>query len=137
MEKNNYLVVKFFTHSADQITACFDHYIHTCRPSVHFSKSCETKLMTRENIKIAIGEIVGVPEGIIDFLSYLKKNFEIWDFMTQCLTISRFSVWILIHSANAQSRPVGIIVFAHFVRPLVRLYVRPSPFLRSSKTKQQ
>ena len=39
----------------------------------------------------------------------------------------------LIHSANPQSRPVGIIVFAHVVRPSVR----SSPLFKSSKTKQQ
>ena len=32
---------------------------------------------------------------------------------------------VLIHSANPQSRPVGIIVFAHVVRPSVRPSVRP------------
>ena len=37
----------------------------------------------------------------------------------------------LIHSANPQPRPVGIIVFAHVVYP----YVRPH-FSKSSKTKQ-
>ena len=36
----------------------------------------------------------------------------------------------LIHSAYPQSRPVVIIIFAHVVRPFVRLS-------RSSKTKQQ
>ena len=35
----------------------------------------------------------------------------------------------LIRSANPQSRPVGIIAFAHVVRP--------SPLFKSSKTKQQ
>ena len=38
-----------------------------------------------------------------------------------------------IHSANPKSRPVGIIVFAHVVRPSVR----PSTLFKSSKTKQQ
>ena len=39
----------------------------------------------------------------------------------------------LIHAANPNSRPVGIIVFAHVVRPSVR----PSPLFKSRKTKQQ
>ena len=39
----------------------------------------------------------------------------------------------LIHLANPKSRPVGIIVFAHVVRPSVR----PSPLFKSRKTKQQ
>ena len=40
--------------------------------------------------------------------------------------------YILIHSANPQSRPVGIIVLAQVVRPSVR-----TPLFKSSKTKQQ
>ena len=44
---------------------------------------------------------------------------------------------VFIYSANPQSRPVVIIIFAHVVRPFVRSSVRPSPLFRSSKTKQQ
>ena len=33
-----------------------------------------------------------------------------------------FHAYIMIHSANPKSRPVGIIVFAHVVRPYVRLH---------------
>ena len=39
---------------------------------------------------------------------------------------------LLIHSAGPQSRPVGIIVFAH----VVCSYVRPSPLFKSNQTKQ-
>ena len=42
---------------------------------------------------------------------------------------SSMALVTLIHSANPKSRPVGVIVFAHVVRP--------SPLFRSSKTKQQ
>ena len=45
--------------------------------------------------------------------------------------LKTFNVNLLIHSANSQPRPVGIIVFAHIVRPSVR------PLFKSSKTKQQ
>ena len=36
-----------------------------------------------------------------------------------------FFIRYLIHSANPQSRPVGIIVFAHVVRSYVSTSVRP------------
>ena len=46
--------------------------------------------------------------------------------MLFCLFSSTF---ILIHSANPKSRPIGIIVFAHVVRPY--------PLFKSRKTKRQ
>ena len=36
-----------------------------------------------------------------------------------------FALNLLIHSANPQSRPVVITVFAYVVRPFVRTSVRP------------
>ena len=46
------------------------------------------------------------------------------------IQIGSYLNWnILIHSANPQSRPVGIIVFAYVFRP--------SPLFKFSKTKQQ
>ena len=56
-----------------------------------------------------------------------ESNFlEIKSRITIAKRVVRF---LLIHSANPQSRPVGIIVFAHVVRP--------SPLFKSRKTKQQ
>ena len=55
-------------------------------------------------------------------------------------THDRTNKAILIHSADPQSRPVGIIVFAHvvssYVRPYVRPFVRTSPLFKSNQTKQ-
>ena len=44
--------------------------------------------------------------------------------------VNRHLVKKLIHSANPKSRPVGIIILAHVVRP----YVRPSSLFKSRKT---
>ena len=57
----------------------------------------------------------------------------IYHSFTNSLSCGILTDHFLIQSANPKSRPVGIIVFAHVVRPSVY----PSPLLKSRKTKQQ
>ena len=93
----------------------------------------------------ATGETVSLAEWIIDdtcLLYFTLRSFTPMWVALNCHSflarealqqtnahLFRRSFSILIHSANPKSQPVGIIVFAHVVRP--------SPLFKSSKTKQQ
>ena len=60
----------------------------------------------------------------------LRMNVKIMEILFLCEIHDEYQCKLLIHSADPQSRSVGIIVFAH-VRPSVRPL-----FSKSSKTKQ-
>ena len=63
-----------------------------------------------------------------------EKSILPWEkFFVKAGLVLHLGTFQLIHSANPKSRPVGIIVFAHVVRPSDR----PSPLFKSRKTKQQ
>ena len=80
-------------------------------------------------------------QTFLNSIYILKINYPIlltWYFSLLLVSlIDKNKIWLvyylLIHSANPQSWPVGIIVFAH----VVRTSVRPSPLFKSRKTKQQ
>ena len=97
----------------------FEEFVRKCFGSICWQeKSIRTRLNQR------------------GFFAHKKNPFifswTIVHWMRKRTTKKLFSSVHLIHSANPQPRSVGIIVFAHIVRPSVRFH-----FSKSSKTKQQ
>ena len=66
-------------------------------------------------------------EGLNDWICPITSNLILHESPSNCMTNGTdFITWlgglsrVMIHSANPKSRPVGITVFAHVVRPSVR-----------------